>query len=488
MIRGLTTSRQSARFTVVPPGPVTDRIRVELRLAMPNNTPETKSVRVRFYWDKADPAHLIDSQTLTAPPNGFAFARAWWPTEGKAGKRRLLYQIDNGAEGASTHHSPTPPLPHSTGSWLLEVIASKTPALPILQGAWIEPFAAIRHSEGENPAETEQNIRDSIDAMKRLGMNVLVIAYVEYQGTFFYPSGIEFYDRDVKRMARGRDCPLDVVGTVLSQADKNGMHVFLGIGRGGDTYLLWEFEKEGWKARNAAAIDLGKRVVRELWDRYHHHPSLYGWYLTHEMNDLAKASAYYNPLADFCHALSPDRPVMVAPAGTPIITPQSLAKSRVDIFAYQDAVGSGYVPYKNTFNPENRIAMLDEIFAKYRAWHTGSGKHLWADLEIWEMDGRQGYGGSYPPTFRRVKRQIEIEAKYVEMLTGYAWFGFLHPPDSKAPLKDPRARRLYEDYAAYRQAERRRNRYGGSPTSTARSGRNRPRSRWRRACLAPPGR
>lgn len=433
---------RAPRFTVIPPGPVSDRIRVELRLAVPNPTAQEETFHVRFYWDRADPRHLIKAQTLTAPPQGFAFVSAWWPTEGRAGKRRLLYQVESRSEGEAKQHA--------NGGWSLEVVSSRTPALPYLQGAWIESFAAIRDCQGPDRAATERNLRDSIDAMKRLGMNVLIIAYVEYQGTFFYPSEIEFYDHDVKRMARGREHPFDVVGTVLSQADKNGMHVFLGIGRGGDTYLLWEFEKAGWKERNAAALDLGRWVAKELWDRYHHHPSFYGWYFTHEMNDLAKASAYYDPLADFCHSLSPDKPVLVAPAGTPLITPQSLAASRVDIFAYQDAVGSGYVPHKNTFNPENRIAMLDTIYAKYRDWHAGTNKHLWSDLEIWEMDGSQGYGGSYPPTFRRVKRQIEIEAKYVQMLTGYAYFGFLRHPEARGGVPDERARRLHDEYAAYR--------------------------------------
>jgi hypothetical protein len=432
-----TIARQTPRFTVVPPGPVTDRVEVELRLAVPNDAPQARTFKVRFYYDKVDPRHLIAAQTVTAPPNGFAFASAWRGTAHLAGKRLLLYQVESDA-GVDE------------GKWSLEVVESGTTALPVLQGVWIEPFAALRASEGADAATIERNIRASVDAMKRLGMNVLVIAYVEYHGTFFYPSHIEFFDRDAKRLSRGKDCPFDVVGTILSQADKNGMHVFLGIGRGGDTHLLWEFEKEGWHERNAEAIALGKRVAKELWERYGHRPSFYGWYFTHEMNDLAKASAYYNPLADYCHSLSPDKPVLVAPAGTPIIDRKSLSESRVDIFAYQDAVGAGYVPYRYTFNPEKRMAVLDDIFARYKDWHAGTRKHLWSDLEIWEMDGSQGYGGAYPAPFSRVKKQIEIESRFVEMLTGYAYFGFMQPPVRNGPRAVPRrAVRLFEEYVAY---------------------------------------
>jgi len=427
------------RFTVVPPGPVTDRIQVELRLAVPNPRPQAKTYQVHFYWDEAQSHGLIARQTVTAPPHGFAFANAWSATTGRTGLHRLLYRVESEAA-------------IQTGDWALEVVPSQTPALPRLQGIWIEPFAALSSSQGQDAPETEHTLRGSMDTMKRLGMNVLIIAYVEYGGTFFYPSRLEFYDRDVQRMARGEECPFDVVGTILSQADQNAMHVFLGLGRGGDTHLLWEFEKADWPERNAAALDLGKRVAQELWERYQHHPSFYGWYFTHEMNDLAKASAYYNPLADFCHSLSPDKPVLVAPAGTPIITPQSLLQSQVDIFAYQDAVGAGYVPYRYTYHPENRLAMLDEVYTRYRDWHAPAPKHLWSTLEIWEMDGRQGYGGSYPAAFQRVKRQIEIEAKYVQMLTGYAYFGFLQGPQTRGRSQDGRALRLYQEYADYLKA------------------------------------
>lgn len=425
-----------SRFTVVPPGPVTNRSRVELRLTIPNPDEKEKEIIVRFYRDKTLPERLVASRALKVAPKSAAYISVWCPTETWAGTRRLLYQVERAGQ-------------KEEGIWPLEVHASETIGRPLLQGAWIESFAALRHCEGKDTKETERNLRESVRAMKRLGINTLILTYLEYMGTFFYPSEIEFFDRDVKRMARGKDCKFDLVETVLSEADKAGMHVFLGLGRGGDTYLLWQFEKEDWNERNAEAIALAKRVAQELWEKYRHHRSLYGWYFTHEMNDLAKSSVYYNPLADFCHSLAPEKPVLVAPAGTPIIDRKSLAASKVDIFAYQDAVGSGYVPYKNTFKPENRIAMLDEIFTKYRAWHTEADKHLWADLEIWEMDGSQGYGGAYPTNFARVQRQMEIESKYADMLTAYAYHGYMHDPNSKVKASDERAVRLYNEYANY---------------------------------------
>jgi hypothetical protein len=433
---GIEASSSAPRFAVVPPGPVSDRARVELRLSVPNPEASAQKATVRFYWDRVSPRNLIETRTLETAPGVTGFVSAWSSAAGRVGKRRLIYQVERSGQ-------------LTQGQWPLEVFSSQTPALPWFTGAWLESFAILRACEGKTPQETERNVRESVMAMHRLGMKTLIITYVEFHATFFYPSKLEFYDRDTKKQARGKDCAFDIVGTILSQADKHGMHAILGLGRGGDMYLLWEFDKPDWKQRNEEGLTLSKKIAQELWERYGHHPSFYGWYLTHEMNDLAKSSAYYNPLADFCHALAPEKPVLAAPAGTPILDKATLQASKVDIFAYQDAVGSGYVPYKNTFNPENRIAMLHDIFRKYRDWHADTGKHLWSDLEVWEMDGSKGYSGSYPASFARVRRQIEIEAQYVSVLTAYPYHGYFHDPRSRVAAKDLRAVQLFEEYVAY---------------------------------------
>lgn len=422
-----------ASFTVVPPGPVGERARVELRLAVRNDSPRARSYRVAFYLDRFEMRRRIAECTMEAAPGGWALARAWWPAAGHSGRRLLRYRVES--EGAAR-----------SGAERIEVLRSDGAAPPLLAGAWIEPGAVLQTCRGKDAAETERNVRKSVDAMAALGMRTLIVAYVEAWGTFYFPSSVEFHDAEAKRMSRGRDCPFDVIGTLLSQADRHDMRVMLGVGRSGDTNLLWEFDKPGWTARNAAALAIARRVAGDLWRLYGRHRSFYGWYSTHEMNDLARSSAYLNPLADFCHALSPDRPFLTAPAGTPIITKESLAASKVDIFAYQDAVGTGYVPHVYTWQPERRIAMLDTLFREYADLHRGSGKHLWADLEVWEMDGKSGYSNAYPAAFSRVRRQIAIESRYAEALTAYAWHGYLQAPGGQGASADPRAVRLYEAY------------------------------------------
>jgi hypothetical protein len=319
-----------------------------------------------------------------------------------------------------------------------------TRALPRFGGYWLDPlglFPAVYPRERTPSASTIQGL---VRGLHDAGARLIIVTYVEYQGSFYYPSSLSFWDRDLGREARGTYEGLDVLEAVFRASDDLGMKVMLGLGRSGDTHLLWEFEKPDWKERNARAIEISGRVASELWARYGSRPSFYGWYLTHEMNDLARASAYYDPVARLLHQLCPEAPVLVAPAGTPIIRAEDLRSSEVDIFAYQDAVGAGYMPNRYTYRPELRLVELPRLYADYSRLHSGTGKHFWADLELWEMDGTKGYSGAYPASPERVRRQIEAITPWADFLTGYEAGGFLDPEGTGNALADHRARVLYE--------------------------------------------
>jgi hypothetical protein len=425
-------------FCVVPPGPITDRARVELRVGLRNPGSEPRTYRVTLHADRRAGASRLADRTVTLPPGGSELVTAWWPARGNAGAHRMLYRVEGGGK-------------RTEGSWPIEVVASPTRALPYFQGTWIDGYGP-NDPDTMTPALVERELRASVDAMDRLGMRVLIYTFTEWYGRFYYPSRLEFFDRDIKAISRGSSCTVDAVGAILSQADKHGQHVILGLGRNGDLHLLWEFDKPDWPERNRAAIKVATSVAQELLDRYGRHRSFYGWYLTHEMNDLARSSAYYDEVAAFCKRIAPEKPVLIAPAGTPIWKRETIAASKVDIIAPQDAVGSGYMPYVNTWDPYKRIAELPAIYAGYADVHAGTGKHLWTDLEIWEMDGKHGYSRSYPPKFARVRDQIRAQVEHVDMLTAYAYLGFLQHPGSARPNVDARSVELYEDYVAYLKA------------------------------------
>ncbi len=432
--RSLPATGPAASLTVVPPGPLLPQSRVEIRVALHNPSAAAVAVRVRLSVVAGAASRPVGDETVTVPAGTARLSSAWWTPGDALGALTVQARLDVTGGRARTL------------SWPLTVLPGTTCAPPWLQGAWLDPLGLLNSVYPRSREVTEQDVRDLVSSLARLGVRALVLTYVEYQGHFFYPSRITFQDRDMQREAAGQWLPFDVLEAVLSQADRQGMHVFLGLGRGGDTQLLWGGLRD--RERLAAALDLGCRVAAELWERYGSHASFYGWYLTHEMDDLNAAAAYYDPIADACHALAPDKPVMVAPAGTPVISRELLAASHVDIFAYQDAVGAGYRPGEYTYHPETRLAVLDEVFASYRDGHAGVSKHFWADLELWQMAGPT-YAAPFPAEFARVARQIASEARYASFLTGYEVSGFLQDPSAALQLKDPRAAALWRAYEAY---------------------------------------
>ena len=429
-------SHAASPFTIVPPGPVLSGTSLELRLALENDRDEAIDLQVRFSLQSEGRDETIDEQILRIPARSKKLARSWYSADVAPGEYRIGYEV-------------AWPNEVKRGEWPIGIVPGEGVAIPKLQGMWIEPLAILQGAIDQKPETLRAVVRDSVKTMDEVGVQVLILAYVEYLGHFFYPSDIEFYDEDIQRVSKGTDCVFDLVGAFLTEAEARGMHVILGLGRSGDTQLLWQFDAPDWGDRNRKAIGLASRVADELWERYGKHSSLYGWYLSHEMNDLARASAYYDPIARHCHGLAPEKVVLVAPAGTPIISPAALTASEVDIFAYQDAVGSGYMPNVNTFEPQKRVAVLDGLYKKYASWHRDSQKHIWADLEIWEMDGSMGYGGAYPAAFARVKQQIEVEARYVGMLTGYAYHGYMQSSADESERPVPKARALLRDYKDY---------------------------------------
>jgi len=421
----------AASMTVVPPGPISDKIEFEVRVAVRNNTSTTKRFELSLAAERDGTTHPLIATPLEVPANGQELFVRRFPAGEHRGAATISYKLKG------------PEKFEASESWPLAIVASESRALPFIQFGWLDPGAVVPGGYPQQRPMTEQDVRDGVDACRDLGMTGLIITYPEsiYSGQgFYYPS---------HAFAEHRAHSFDVVGTILNQASKNGQRVFVGLGRGPDLLLTWTGFDD--RKRISTSLAHSMKVAAELWGLYGREPSFYGWYLSHEANDIAQASrAYYNPMVDYLRTFEADKPVLISPSGTPILSREILRKSKVDVFAYQDAVGSGYVPYENTFEPQRRIAALPDVYAGYAAAHQDAGKHLWTNLEIWEMAGPE-YANSYPPMFERVKTQLDIEKEHADVITSYEVFGFMERPESPVALGGPKAIALFKAYQKYYQ-------------------------------------
>jgi hypothetical protein len=419
-------------FTITPAVRCTAKVKVELRLSIKNSTGKSVRAKTIFYLDGQSglkDSILAASNEIEIADGTQELISEFFSTEKYIGKRKITAEvlIDNGSSGESTQD--------------LHIIPCETRALPLIDVAWIEPWCYTFGKDGKKA--TAEDVSEYVRLLTSVGIHSAIITYTEL---IMYKIGA-FFNTDSEEI-KSFPAPLefDFLDAFMNEADKQNMNVFVGLGRGNDLMLTWEgFEDT---ARIQKQIDFGLMISKELWKNYSHHKSFYGWYLAHEADDLPRAGRYYNPVADILHSYAKDKPVMIAPSGTPIVDANTLNTAKYDIVAYQDAVGSGYMPYVNTWDQEKRIAMLHSCYKRYADAHIGTNKHIWTDLEIWKMDGPT-YANGYASPYHQVARQIEIERIYTDCISCYSFPGMFQDENASFKYLSKGAYELYEDYKAY---------------------------------------
>lgn len=447
------SAKLKSAFTVLPAGPkVSSASTVEARVAVTNPSDEAVEATVTFTWFAEGGPQELGEHAISVPAGETSLVTERTPAadllrRDKATRGRVV-AVTRGAR--SNEHS----------SWQLEVIPSETRALPILSAAWIEPGAYIDGIYDQARPIRPRDVRDDMNSMHDIGIDTVVFTYSEY----LLAGWGAFYDSSLPELAES-SVEFDVLEAVLDAAERNGQHVYVGLGRGDDLYLTYlGFDDP---ERLAAGLDWAERLSTDIWEKYGDSDAFYGWYLTHEAANIAGANSFYDPITEYLRGFSPDKPVMVAPSGTPIASNAVISNSEADVFAYQDAVGAGYIGpiatclpacegphatfssgYAYTFNPDNRIADLGALFETYSSWHTDSDKIIWSDLEVWEMAG-PAYSGAYAASFDRVLQQIDAQAPHVDLISAYAYPGFMADPASSLEHGGELAIDLFADYREY---------------------------------------
>jgi hypothetical protein len=238
-------------------------------------------------------------------------------------------------------------------------------------------------------------------------------------------------------------CP-DPLEAVLTAADKYKVKFFVGAGFYGD----WTSDKV---ITDPVAAKKRLQSLEELANIYGHHPSFYGWYWP----DEAEINPYYTPefltyvntLSKLARQLKPHAPIMIAPYGTRIVTPddkyvRQLDALDVDIVAYQDEVGV----------QKSKVTETSAFYEGLRKAHDRAQKaKLWADVEIFEFEGEVYKSALVPASFSRVQRQLEAVSPWVDKILVYQYQGMMNKPGTTAFAGSPASTRLYTDYQNWRE-------------------------------------
>ena len=434
-------------MTVVAPGPVSSAIELESRISIRNPSGQSQTYSLDLFVDSPfGTASLASNVPITVGADSQELYTQWVPTAGYQGTNTFRYRISGGDLTSDL-----------TGSQTVHITSKATTrSVPLITAAFFDPGAAQGIYPGTRPPD-QQDVRNALDDAKKIGIDTIIVTYSEYTlngwGAFY----------DSPTLPSNPNLNFHVVDTIMKHASANGQRVFLGLGRGNDGDVLFTGLND--QARLDAAVDHNKVLADELWNLYRDEPSLYGWYITQETSDVDQASQkFYNKVVEHLRGFEADKPVMVSPSGAPII--DNLEASQVDIFNYQDAVGSnweqstGMDRFWQLGSSHNRVDELDQVFSDYESKHedaetAGNRKHLWANLENWEMDGLSGYANAYPATSGRVLSQLDIEQKYVDVVSSYELFGFMEAPERTLNRfgnyivfwgENHTAKQLYTDY------------------------------------------
>ncbi|RYG46864.1 DUF4434 domain-containing protein [bacterium] len=300
-----------------------------------------------------------------------------------------------------------PTAPRITGTFLDE-ITHDIPSQNWGEGEWRREFALYRE----------------------IGIDTVVIIRAGYQNKCIFPS---------KSIPNLMPVYEDLGEIFLSLADEYGLSLFWGTYDSGH-----HWHRGAWWDE----VEVNRRFIDEVAERYGHHPSFKGWYLCHETSrNATNIVELFNGTGLACKAAK-DVPVLISPfpqgakqfsGGDVMSLDESFVhwdrifretQGAFDICAFQD----GQIHYQELPRFHEGIA---ELGARY-------GVTIWSNVETFDRD----MPIKFPPAdWRYLRFKIEAAAQQAEKIVTFEFPHFMSPHSCY-----PAAHNLYARYRDYCQA------------------------------------
>jgi hypothetical protein len=428
--------QSSVRLELIPPSPITDKIEIDIRAAVENNSQRTKRYKVGIYLDQETEVARLSTEEISVPAHSSSGVYARRSAAGLKGKHRVIL-VATGRDGTVRSEQP------------MEVFHSEIPSTRTIDGAWIGVIhwsdEEARYWNADIRKLSETDWQEQIQGMHSLGMDTVVvqqvfqnqeyygrnsIAKTGYVGKANYPSRL--YPQ------RSPIASLDPLEAILAKADTLGMHVFLGVGM----YAWFDYSE--------ASLDWHKKVAAELWHRYGHHSSFYGWYVSEEVygslipdqGEQAKDRYrdeiihFFTEFQAYCRSLAPEKPVMLAPNAHGLLKSQDVwprVLAHVDILC----------PFAFARMPEGDVTG-EEAAAIYKRLCDQTHTHLWMDLEAFTFEGK----ALIPRPISGLVQDLRQFPEFEKILC-YQYSGIFNAPGARIKPGGPRTVVLHEDYLKY---------------------------------------
>jgi len=417
-------------LTLVPPSFITNQVLLDIRAGIKNNSTSTKQIELEFFIDDEKNKNLIHKERVSVLPDSAQTVKFLLPTHNLSGHRKIILLAKEGGKKMRIERN-------------IEIVSSQERTPDRINGAW----TGIYHwseTEGklwnkEIKKMTDSQWRELIKAMHEIHMDIVVIQevfrnqeYVHkhniqeegYQGKAFYPS--DLYPSRMPIAAQ------DPVEAILEEADKQNMHVFMGVG----LYAWFDFSK--------GSLNWHKKVADELWKKYGHHPSFYGWYISEEIEGGLGDSIQRKDIVPFFKAFTahvnqfaPGKPVMLA---TNCHNTKGADKIYNQLLPHLDILcpfGFHRMP-AGDYSGEEVAKHLQELCDK-------NGSHLWMDMETFLFNRE---GALYPRPIDGLIDDLK-RFKNFEQILCYQFPGLMNSPDMTRKPGGDATVKLYLEYKKF---------------------------------------
>ncbi len=301
----------------------------------------------------------------------------------------------------------------------------------ILTGSFLDGLAGDIPSQNWGAGEWAAQF----DCFQAMGMDTLVIIRGLTLNHAIYPTRVATVPLVRDGMPAGYP---DLAECFFSLADARGLKVFMGTY---DTFYHWY--RNDWRAE----VESCKPFLDEAWERYRHHPSFHGWYMSHEGDERYNMPRLWRPLIEHLRRIGAAKPILISPryaaekyhgacpgSGQHPLTPAQHGRhldyllgeteGLIDHAAFMD----GHCHFRDL---QAFVEVTAGACAKYHV-------EFWANVETFDRD----MPWRFPPIdWVKLKFKMDTQAPYVKKMITFEAPHFLSPYSMF-----PSARCLYDRY------------------------------------------
>lgn len=436
-----TSLRQEPRvdITLVPPGEISDKVDLDIRAGVVNTNDHSSSFKVKLIARKGLHRKLLCVKRFNLDAGSAQTVKTVMKTAGLSGDYEIVLKVNAGNKRYSK-------------SSITTVVSSNQRSLAKIAGAWTGLYCWSelegKHWNQDIKKLTAEDWRGIVRSMHEVGMDVVIIQELfrneEYCGrhntTPGNYNGLAFYPSDLYEGRMDIACP-DPMEAIMTEADILGMQVFPGIG----LFAWFDFTKE--------SLQWHKQVAKEVWEKYGHHPSFYGFYVSEESGgsldnwewrnyeraQMRKGEIvkFFREFGAYCNAMAPGKPVMLATNSFDVLGAE---QTYLKLFDYLDIL----CPFGFARMPENDITGK-EAADFLQGLCDRKSCHFWFDLEAFLF---YPDGSLYPRPFEEIMTDLTMFDNF-EKIFCYQYPGVFNNLRLHPQVGEDAGIELYDKYKEY---------------------------------------